>query len=283
VIGDRSGNPPGLLSWSSPPSSLSVDDSAIHIWRAHLDLPTPLRARLEGSLDVAELERANRYHSNEHRDRYIACRAILRAILGRYPGLDPRSVEFEYGKYGKPEIKSGAVGLKFSVSHSHDLALYALTWRRGIGVDVEHLRPVPLADKIVESYFTPRERAAYVALSPEKRQAAFFHAWTGKEACLKAIGVGLSAPLQSVEVLFGAEDAVEVRWLERGSEKVTPWIVHAFEPKRNYAAAVAVKGSGCRLRFWEWGTAVAKPTTGAQTGESCSAIYGRSAAPEGSQ
>jgi 4'-phosphopantetheinyl transferase len=275
---------PTVSSWGLAPIQIGSGSDETHLWMAELASPILPICELAGFLSEDEEKRFERFRSDRDRRRFVACRGILRALVGCYLGLDPGAVEFEYGPYGKPGVKQGdGQDLHFSVSHSDDIALYALTWRRGIGVDVEHLRPVPLADKIVESCFTPRERAAYAALSPAKRKEAFFHAWTCKEACLKAIGVGLSVPLQSVEVLFGEEDAAEVRWLEKESEKTAPWIVHAFEPKRNYAAAVAVEGSGCRLRFWEWGAAVAKPPTGAQTAESCSAIHGRWAAPEGGQ
>src|SRR5438094_10495422 len=87
------------------------------------------------------------------------------------------------------------IGLRFNVSHSKSLGLYAVTRDRRVGVDIERIRPLPDLDEIAERVFSPEERLALRRLPPARRPEGFFNCWSRKEAYGKAIGYGLAPPL----------------------------------------------------------------------------------------
>ena len=102
--------------------------------------------------------------------------------------------------------KLGDGTLRFNLAHSHELALYAFTRGREIGVDIEYLRALPDADQIADRFFSARENATLQALPASQRRQAFFNCWTRKEAYIKAIGKGLSQPLDQFEVSLAPGD-----------------------------------------------------------------------------
>ncbi|TMJ89380.1 MAG: 4'-phosphopantetheinyl transferase superfamily protein [Alphaproteobacteria bacterium] len=85
--------------------------------------------------------------------------------------------------------------IQFSLSHCRDVALIAFTRGVPVGVDVEHVRPLADWKRIAARYLHPGERMELMALSEDERLTAFFRCWTRKEAVAKALGVGLSLPL----------------------------------------------------------------------------------------
>src|SRR5262249_21634817 len=148
-------------------------------------------------LSEEERARALRFVRPRDRRRFALCRAALRMILGRLLETPTERIMFHFGAGGKPELaptllsESGS-SLRFNVTHSDELALIAVCRGRELGVDLERVRAVSEAARIVESYFTSAERAQFAALLPFARPAAFLRGWTRKEAILKAKGVGLA-------------------------------------------------------------------------------------------
>jgi 4'-phosphopantetheinyl transferase len=149
---------------------------------------------LECTLSASERSQAERFHFSGDRTRYVIRCGLLRRILSRYLEISSDEIVFSYGPFGKPEIISekGHSRLHFSVSHSHGLAIYAVTRCCPVGVDVEFLRPVPDARSIAELYFSGKEVKALTEVAEKFRPEAFLRLWTRKEAWLKATGEGLS-------------------------------------------------------------------------------------------
>jgi len=182
-----------------------------------------LAARL-GSLSEEERERAARLASHPRAQRrFVAARAGLRAVLGAHRGASPASLVFGEGPHGKPELGGGPF---FSLSHSEDLALCALSPSRRLGVDVEAVRAVPEAEAIARRWFTASERVAYEGVRAARPEEAFFRVWTRKEAYLKALGTGL-AGLSAREEVDGSL-----------------WEVSDLEPGPGYLAALVVERRG---------------------------------------
>ena len=130
-------------------------------------------------------------------------RAMLRIILGRfYLDFEPYKLKFGYGEYGKPYISDHFLNRKlcFNNAGSHELAMYALTANDDIGIDVEFQRELTDADDIAAHYFSSGEIAAFQSLPGKTKQKGFYNCWTRKEAFIKAIGKGLSFPLDKFEV-----------------------------------------------------------------------------------
>src|SRR5262245_41239944 len=111
---------------------LGVDDA--HIWRASLDQPADMIAKLATFLLKDERQRGERFHRPVDRWRFIAGRGILRKIVSTYLALAPNEVRFVCNKYGKLFISDdqNRSALSFNLSHSNGMALYAFAQGRRI-------------------------------------------------------------------------------------------------------------------------------------------------------
>ncbi|HZG52707.1 MAG TPA: 4'-phosphopantetheinyl transferase superfamily protein, partial [Pyrinomonadaceae bacterium] len=188
--------------WVDPPPATLLADGEVHLWRASLaQTPDALR-RLYSTLAPDESAKAARYHFPRDRDHYIAARGLLRQLLGRYLAQPPHALRFAYGAYGKPSLDgaTAAADLRFNLSHSHELALYAFARGREVGIDIEHIRADFADDDIAARFFSAREVSMLRALPARARTSAFFNCWTRKEAYIKARGEGLSHPLDQFDV-----------------------------------------------------------------------------------
>jgi 4'-phosphopantetheinyl transferase len=188
------------------------------------------------------------------RDRFIAGRGLLRAILGRYLGLPPERLRFYYGPQGKPALDpdSEEDGIQFNVSHCHDFALFAVTRGRQVGIDLERIRPLPEAGQVAERFFSAQERSVFHALPESDRQLAFFRCWTRKEAFIKAEGQGLSLPLDGFDVSLAPGQPAKLLAVKRDPEEASRWSLYDLWPAPGFVAAVAAEGSGWCLRRWQW-------------------------------
>ncbi len=204
---------------------------AVHVWGTSLIVTPSARDALTGVLAPDERERASRFRFERDRDRFVAARGRLRLLLGAYAGRPAATLRFEYGPQGKPALRgpSRTGGLRFNLSHSGDVAVYALAIGRDVGVDVEQLRAVPEMDEIVERWFPDEERLRYAAGAAGDRVRAFFELWTRREALLKARGEGLSA--------FGQVSG-------------QGWALATWEPSPGYLTSIAAEGERPAFDCW---------------------------------
>lgn len=242
--------------WQLPPVNLTWPGDEIHIWRAALDQPATCVQQLGQTLSADERLRAEKFHFESDRLRFIVGRGLLRTILGRYLELEPGCLHFCYGSHGKPALvettDQGRGRLCFNLAHAQGLALYAVTGQREIGIDLEYVRFLPEAGQIAEQFFSARERELLRALPAGQQQEAFFQCWTGKEACIKALGDGLARPLDRFDVSSAVGKSA--RWLKMtgDSPEATGWFVQIWGPAPGYVAAVAVKGQGWPIKYWDF-------------------------------
>ncbi len=238
--------------WPLPPAEITLPDGEVHLWSARLDVPDDLLARCTGVLSADEHHRAERFRAGALRNHYIAGRGTLRMLLGRYLQADAAFVPLSYQAHGKPELgrpwKDG--GLEFNVSHSHGLAVYAFTREREIGVDVESIRPMPNAAALMERFFSPHEVRQWQQIPAERQLRTFFQGWTRKEAWLKAVGSGLSFPLN--EFCVTLDDPARVLSIRGDAAEAAHWWLQSCEPCDDYVAAVATRGEAVALRMWQF-------------------------------
>lgn len=229
-----------MENWNSIVDPVSLEKDRIHVWRVGLEADDRALAEMRKLLDDYEQSRADRFKFEKHRRRFIVGRFALRTLLGKYLDRDPASLSYEYSGHGKPSL--GACELSFNLSNSHELALVAVTLCRRVGVDVEHLRPMPDALKLAARFFTEKETAA-LRCSPEKElQLSFFRTWTRKEAILKASGEGLSRPLNSFDVSQPAGPLLVET--PDGFDRPTTWRLNDLSLEDEYAGAIAADGDG---------------------------------------
>jgi 4'-phosphopantetheinyl transferase len=195
--------------------------------------------RLNQVLTELERHRAAKFINPLHRDRWTVARGSLRQILSQYVDLTPEQIVFNYGAQGKPEIEGNLI--QFNLSHSHDRAVYAISAKYPVGIDLEYIHPIGAAG-LVDRFFSPSEQAIFHALPESQQQAAFFHAWTQKEAYLKACGTGLSTPLDQIEVSIAPNTPVQIISTPINQTMTNNWQIYKLDISPEYAGAIVIGG-----------------------------------------
>jgi len=227
--------------------SLATD---VHVWRVRLDQRGPAFDRLLGVLSDEERERARRFRFEHLQQHYTIAHGALRVLLGRYLSVAPDRLRFDEGPQGKPQLSDPPAALRFNLSHSDALAVVAVAADRDVGVDIEALRPVPEMEEIAHRYFSDQEAIDLMQSAGDAREQNFFRIWTRKEAFIKAIGEGLSCPLDSFAVSVDAGEAARIVHLRGDADAARAWQLHAFQPAPGYAGALAYRGGRLRLRIF---------------------------------
>jgi 4'-phosphopantetheinyl transferase len=229
---------------------IAIAGSAVHVWAYALDDTDANVDAWSRLLSSDETVRAGRFVRREDRARWVVARGILRHLLGRYCGVEPVDVAFEYGVAGKPAVAASApASVAFNMAHSHDRALLAVTAGAPVGIDLEqrrdHFDPLPLAHR----FFHGAELDAILAAPADRQRDAFFRHWVAKESVLKAQGVGLSFPLERFCVTFEGEGTV-ARVRSRDPATLSPdWVVRMLPLETGWHGAVALGGEGWAMRL----------------------------------
>jgi 4'-phosphopantetheinyl transferase len=242
--------------------SLSATDSDwtaalatdVHVWRVRLDVRGVAFDRLLDVLSDEERDRARRFRFEHLQQQYTIAHGVLRVLLGRYLTVAPDRLQFADGAHGKPQLTiapgpPGPPTVRFNLSHSNDLAVVAVAADRDIGIDIEALRPVPEMEEIARRYFSDQEAIDLMQSAGDARDRNFFRIWTRKEAFIKAIGEGLSCPLDSFAVSVDGDEAARIVQLRGDADAARAWQLHAFQPAPGYAGALAYRGDRLRLRI----------------------------------
>jgi 4'-phosphopantetheinyl transferase len=223
-----------------------------HVWRASLDQPADTAAKLAPLLSQYECQRAERFHRRTDRRRFIAARGILRKIISAYLALTPDEVRFVYNKYGKPFISDdqNRGALNFNLSHSNGMALYAVARGRRVGVDIEYMREDFATLEVAEGFFSKDEVEALKAAPVDRRTEAFFNCWSRKEAYIKAIGMGVSYPLDSFTVSLGVAPALLK--VDADATEAARWKMYGLGVAEGYAAALIVENPPVSLSQFDF-------------------------------
>lgn len=256
---------PPASTWTSSPAFLDLESHQVDIWRAPLELPADSLQTLEATLSADEIQRADRFSIQGDKDRFIAAHGCLRDILARYHHWEPGQLTFTANDHGKPALSTvpSERSMDFSLSHSNDFALVAVTWGRKVGVDLERIRQGISAQVIARQYFSRSEFVELLGLPSEQREVGFFNCWTRKEAYIKAQGLGLLLALDSFDVSLDPNEPVNLRATRPDPQEADRWTLLSLEVSPDYAAALAVEaaallpqggseGQSLEFRFWDW-------------------------------
>jgi 4'-phosphopantetheinyl transferase len=240
--------------WRRPLNRIEFGKDEVHIWRASLVQDPAMVSELSDLLAPDERRRAEKYYRSVDRDRFIVARGVLRKIISIYLPVSPEALQFTYNEYGKPSIvgHQNDRHLNFNLSHSNELALYAFRFDRGLGIDIEYIREDFATFEIAEHFFAKGEVDALRSLPVDQRVKAFFNCWSRKESYIKALGMGISFPLDRFTVSLAPDDAPALLKVEDDEREPDRWKMYELLPGDSYAAAVIVENPQVILRQWDW-------------------------------
>jgi 4'-phosphopantetheinyl transferase len=219
------------------------NDQEIHLWTINHYSHVERYLSYRELLSEEEKYREGQFATDALRKRFTISRAVLRMLLQSYLSQPNAVIEFLYGKQGKPSLANQSIGLEFNLSHSHDLIIYGFARGFPIGVDIEYINPNILCHNLENAVLSVSEKARFHQLDQDQKVMAFYRAWTRKEAVLKADGIGLSKPLEDIEVTFMASEKPKVTSIDGDINQATSWSLHNIEGTSGYCGAIAAKTS----------------------------------------
>jgi 4'-phosphopantetheinyl transferase len=246
--------PPRLLWPTAPAGDLRIREDEVHVWAVQLDGHASVIREMALLLDDEERGRASRFRRRVDRDRFIVAHAELRRVLARYLRMPADRLRFHRDRFGKPSL-AHQTALTFNLTHGDSVALIAVARGRPVGVDVERVTPIDDAFDIAEICFAPAERRALHAVPPRQVSHAFFNCWTRKEAFIKAVGTGFSAPLKAFEVSLEPDSPARLRRVSGSARVASSWTMEALRPAAGYVGALAVRRTNVRVTTWQVGIA----------------------------
>jgi len=203
----------------------------VDLWSMPIPVMAPASLALQATLSPSELERAARFIAADKRSEFITCRGALRILLARYLDQSPESVALSTLPGGKPTL-ADPQGLFFNLSHTTGLMLVAIARGMPVGVDVEKVRHVEGASQITSRYFSAQERADMT-----NDPSSFLSLWTRRESALKALGLGISAGWDSLQIIPRSTDTADALGPQKNCH------IRLLTPRAGYVAAVSAVAS----------------------------------------
>jgi phosphopantetheinyl transferase len=164
-------------------------------------------------LPKAELTRLAAINNDANRHQSKITQATLRLALSDFVSADIARSAFDRAPGGKPTLSGNAA--HFSIAHTRNAALIAITSDTPVGIDLESRRDVAVgADR----------HAAYVSASITLANGArlpgtsddddFVTAWTRVEATAKATGLGIGGLINAIDLRRAATDHLDATRLD---------------------------------------------------------------------
>jgi 4'-phosphopantetheinyl transferase len=222
--------------WHPGPRNPDLVPGALHVWGADL---RAVADDVLAWLSPDERERCERFAHEPSGRLWGRARGVLRALLARYLGVEPVTINFRVDGRGKPglALPTTSTPLAFNVSHSGRLALYGLTEAGPVGVDVQTARTEGADLAVARRALGAEEARRLAALEPAQRELEFLRAWTRHEASLKCRGTGLAGSTDaSVDDAGGA----------------TLWVAE-LDIGLRAVGAVALERDPLAVRRWSYG------------------------------
>jgi 4'-phosphopantetheinyl transferase len=179
-------------------------DHGIHLVISHIEFGKINYNEIKGYLSAQELLKLSSYYFYEDRVRFLLGRYIIKIQLAKYLNCKPLDINIQYNNYGRPLISTP--NIHFNISHSLDFVVVAFD-KHPIGIDIEYNIKFD-NDLINQVFFTENEILYLNSLPYESKRKEFFKIWTYKEAYIKAIGMGMSANPNLIDVINISENSL---------------------------------------------------------------------------
>ena len=221
---------------TEPDRLMGAGRATVDVWRVATSAQTGVSA---DALSSDELRRLDRRIGDVDRQRALAAWTAQREILAKYLECSPRDVPLDRDASGRPHLRAGSLALHHSMAHSGDWAMLAVSRSARVGIDLERVNPAVNVEQLALRFFARDEAEAIASLPHDKRVAAFFRAWTEKEAYLKGVGGGVPSRLRAVRAAF---DPLT------GARSVAGWRLYDLDAPPGYAACLAVQAPDVLIR-----------------------------------
>ncbi len=223
---------------------MKLSPATVYLWFSFVEdiQDEQLLAEYQNLLPREELDRLGRFRFDTHKKRYLVGRALIRTILSRCTGLDPKQIVLSREEYGRPYLLYSGRNPppQFSLSYTDGLVGVALTIECRVGIDVENTSRELDCLEIAENYFSPAEYRELKQLSESPLKRRFFELWTLKEAYVKAQGSGLYLPLDEVSFLLGEENTNPSKVISLMTDEGKQWQFGTCRPSEQHRAAFCV-------------------------------------------
>ena len=222
--------------WQESINHADFYSEKVHIWSAFFDQEKSVT--YFGLLSRDEKTRAERLIDPGAASRQIISRGILRLLLGKYTGKDPKAIVFSYSKFGKPYLSDPEnPEVCFNLSHSGNLLLIAVSEGEQIGIDVEKNEDNIDFSGIAALVFSVEEQVSLSHTADPFQK--FYELWTAKEAILKSTGLGFSYPSNRFSVVKSIEQESRPR-ISKDLPAGSDFSLTSFSPVEGYFASIAV-------------------------------------------
>lgn len=228
--------------------------NTVDLWKISLDPTKYNLLTCLTTLDQQEQARAHRFMFESIRDRFVISHYALRKILSEYVFVAPHEIRYQYNQRQKPELvpEINSETIQFNLSHSHDVAMVAITTSVPIGIDVEYIKKDLDYLALAQRFFSAEEYALLTALDGSERINGFFNCWTRKEAFIKAIGQGLYCSLKQFAVNLAPAEPARFLRIDPDIDDIRHWTLQSFQPQADYVAAFACPQSISQVKNHEF-------------------------------
>jgi 4'-phosphopantetheinyl transferase len=236
------------------PESFPFPVTEVDVWRASLRYSDGELEQLASFFPQDEFQTNLRFCQYPGVRRSLPSWALLRTLLARYLHVEPASIQFEFGVFGKPYIAGNSV--HFNLARSREHTIVAIAARRRVGVDIEDVSHPREINALVQRILTQRELARLRDSSEPRQREMFFRYWVRKEALLKGIGTGLSTPMNRVDVSDSADSEEATVTIPTILGRAAEWKIYDLNfagEDKNCVAAVAIESIAMQTRPGEEG------------------------------
>jgi len=211
----------------------------VHVWMQDIQTLNDKTIEKQAQcLSIDERKRADRFVHNVDSKRLLIAYSGLRMLLSNYLSMPSASFNFEQNDHGKPYIADSPIC--FNLSHSGDWVIWAFALNNELGIDIEYEKENVEILALAKRFFAAKEYHVLKNTLPENQLSTFYRCWTRKEAFIKAIGKGLSYPLNKFEVPL-KEEALDWEIRIKNKSNFQKWYLYSLRMPEKYTAALVLK------------------------------------------
>ncbi len=227
--------------WKKPPQNLTLNNDEVHVWLINIKNFIKYLDFLTSILSEEELNRSQRYYKKELQNNFIINRGCLRYILAKYLLLNAEDIKFNYNMKGKPFLGNiNSNNIQFNLSHTQNYIVYGISYLN-LGIDLEKIKLEVKVKDIAKRFFTQDEYDDICKLNTIEQSEYFFQLWTAKESYLKAIGEGLSAGLDSINLSKNINQTQwDIKLIKSSIINPKRWQITTLKILENYLMSLAL-------------------------------------------